>query len=267
MVLGVVSIVTGSPSSGATETAFPLIRSIVPRDRKEALIGWRSSRGRRRVEIAARYDHHVGTRRSHVAGIYDARTDDIHPASVPIPPAPSPAVVVSPTAVVCPTMVVTPTVVVAPTMSIVSVVMAPRRVMPGKAPAVQAGVAMCQSASGPAPMMSRTRGRVGMPAVCVSAVPMPAMPVRSMSAVSVPAVAAACEGRGLVHLRRADHRCQRNQAQTFHRQGPLSECPSRAVGAFKPFEQFGHLPRLNSIADSPPALSRRPRVRQIIRPE
>ena len=218
----------GIPLFGSHGYGVPLDRADRSQDRIEARIASRSPG----VDSAAWNNHHIGT---DVAGIDDVRTDDIDPATVPIPPAAAPA----PAMVIAPTVVVTPSVVVAPTMPMVRVVMAPRRVMPGEAPAVQAGVAMCQSAIGPAPMMSRTRGRVGMPAVCVFAVPMSSMPVRSMPPVSMPAVAA-CKGRALIQLRRANHRYQCKQTETFHRQGPFFRMSNRAFSAFRaPFELFG----------------------------
>jgi hypothetical protein len=105
----------------------------------------------------------------------------------------------------------------------VRVVMCPSGVMPGMMPVVDTEVAMSHrmiSRPVPAPMRD---GPMHVPAmcVCVCMVPVSAMPVGSMSCVSMPAVSAAGKDRDLIGLQQADDSRQSQQTHKLHDFRPL----------------------------------------------
>ncbi len=89
--------------------------------------------------------------------------------------------------------------------------------MPGKVSIVDAAV-MSEGPTSPRPVMGALRGRVmGMRAMCMRVMPVPAVSVRSVTA--VPAMTAAGECRDL-HCQTDDHR-QSNQVQISHDSSPF----------------------------------------------
>lgn len=180
----------------------PVNRADRPQHRGEAEIARRSQR---RVDSRSGNDHDVGAHaRSDVSRIDDTRTDDVDPASIPIPTAPSP------------TMVIAPAVVVTPTVPVVGVVMVPRSVVPGMIPVVQ-GVIVMSKGVVPAPRMVGRMGArsVGVSPVSMPPVPMPAVPVRVMPPAPVP-MSAAGQGGNRVHHRQADQCCQCERREAIH---------------------------------------------------
>jgi hypothetical protein len=96
--------------------------------------------------------------------------------------------------------------------------MRPGGVMAGKVPIVDAAV-MSESPTSSRPVMGAVRGRVmGMRAMGMCVVPVPPMTVRSVTAMPVPAMSAAGEGRSLHG--QTDDRRQSNQVQISHDSSP-----------------------------------------------
>jgi hypothetical protein len=121
--------------------------------------------------------------------------------------------------VVTPAVVISPTTVGTPVVPMIRVVMSPGGVMPGKVSIVDAAV-MSEGPTSPRPVMGAPRGRVmGMRAMCMRVMPVPAVSVRSVTAMPVPAMTAAGEGRSL-RDQTDDHR-QSNQVQISHDSSPF----------------------------------------------
>jgi hypothetical protein len=95
-------------------------------------------------------------------------------------------------------------------MVMVSVMMVPSRVMPGMIPVVNAAMMRVGVTS---PTMV---GRSGMAVACMSMMPMPAVAVRSMTCMSVPAMSALAKGRNSIAQNESNHHCQSQQTENSH---------------------------------------------------
>jgi hypothetical protein len=101
----------------------------------------------------------------------------------------------------------------------IRVVMRPGRVMAGKVPIVDAAV-MSEGPTAPRPMMGAPRSRpMRVRSVAPAVVPVSPVSVRSVTAMPVPAMTAAGQGRNLDG--QTDDRRQSNQVQTSHDSSPF----------------------------------------------
>jgi hypothetical protein len=119
-------------------------------------------------------------------------------------------------------MVAIPTVMMAPTMMMVRVMMIPGAMMPRMLPVVD-GVMMRQGMI-PPPMMPTMCGRVvRVSGFCMAMVAVPAVSVRMMSSMSMPAMSALGKRRAAIRKHQSDDQRQSQQSERSHRSGPNSE--------------------------------------------
>jgi hypothetical protein len=99
-------------------------------------------------------------------------------------------------------------------MVMLGIMVAPSRVMPGMIPVVDA--AMMREGVTSTPMVGGVSGRSRVSVACMSMMPVPAMAVRSMTGMSMPAMSALAEGRDSIAQQESNHHRQTKQTETSH---------------------------------------------------